>query len=505
MIAALQKLKEERRLRGLEQLRAEKGHRSLESFARTYLHSYLTCPPSKFHVELIPELSDFHKTRGRRLARIAPRGSAKSFWVSQAMPLRSAVCGYEPYTLLLSEAGDQVEQLLSPIREELQSNEELLDAFPDAELIEAKANRLTLRNGCTIHAMGTGQKIRGRRRRAARPSLVIVDDPQSNKDIHSPTERSRAWEWFTREVLKAGSPETNFVVVGTALHREAIAVKAQTLPNWDGRTYKSILRWPERLDLWNQWERLLCNMAEPSRSDVAAAFYSANRNLMDAGSEVLWPDRWPIDKLMASRAEIGPAAFDSEEQGNPGSGGLNDWPPEYFDRPGFWFDDWPRIIKLKVAFYDPAGHPKKKPGDYHSLTLLAIDGEGDEWYENFLWHGTEVESADYAVKEALAFNVHSFGVESNFGGIHLVNVMNEAAKRQSKPLASIHGVLQVERKNTRIRAALSSPLHRGSVHLRRGRGGMLTHAQALDFPNGDHDDGLDSMAGARELAAHLFR
>jgi hypothetical protein len=50
----------------------------------------------------------------------------------------------------------------------------------------------------------------------------VVDDPRSTEDCVSPLLRNRSWEWLTKDVMNAGSPQTNIVVLGMALHRECI-------------------------------------------------------------------------------------------------------------------------------------------------------------------------------------------------------------------------------------------------------------------------------------------
>jgi hypothetical protein len=57
-----------------------------------------------------------------------------------------------------------------------------------------------------------------------------------------------------REVLNAGSPQTNSVVLGTALHRECIVCQLQRTPGWQTHLFRSIIEWPQRIDLWQQSE-----------------------------------------------------------------------------------------------------------------------------------------------------------------------------------------------------------------------------------------------------------
>ena len=90
-------------------------------------------------------------------------------------------------------------------------------------------------------------------------------DLQSNDDIQSAVLRERIYDWVTREVIPAGSEATNIVSIGTALHRECVAVKLLTAPGWRGQVFQAILDWPSRMDLWLEWERRLTNLANEFR------------------------------------------------------------------------------------------------------------------------------------------------------------------------------------------------------------------------------------------------
>src|SRR5262245_23890677 len=60
---------------------------NIDAWVRQYLPRYFTRPFSLFHVWLAGQLQDLHLRRGSRMALIAPRGSAKSTWISFAYPL----------------------------------------------------------------------------------------------------------------------------------------------------------------------------------------------------------------------------------------------------------------------------------------------------------------------------------------------------------------------------------------------------------------------------------
>lgn len=220
--------------------------------------------------------------RGQRLNILAPRGAAKSTYASLAYPLREAVEGREPFITICSDTGDQARDFLRDIRDQLEFNEDLRAAYPLATGVGRvwRDNHIVLRNGVAIRALGTGGKIRGRKAGGMRPTLIVIDDPQNKDHITSFLQRERAWEWLTKDVLSAGEPSTNVVVLGTALHRDCIVCKLQSTPGWRSRVFKSITRWPIRMDLWKAWEEILFDWDDEKREENARAFYEEHRELM---------------------------------------------------------------------------------------------------------------------------------------------------------------------------------------------------------------------------------
>jgi len=122
-----------------------------------------------------------------------------------------------------------------------------------------------LRNGVSIEAFGAGQRLRGRRRRAHRPTLIVCDDLQNDGHIHSARQRESSQAWFHGALLKAGTARTNIVNLATALHRDALAMQLHRTPGWNSRRFRSIVRWPDNMALWQQWRP-----STPTRASRAA-------------------------------------------------------------------------------------------------------------------------------------------------------------------------------------------------------------------------------------------
>ncbi len=451
-----------------------------------------------FHRQFDTELHQLHLRRGVKISDIAPRGGAKSTWKTLAYPLRAALEGWEPYTLILSDSSDQADQHLGHIRKELEENDLIRSVYADAagQGPEWKTSRLRLRNGSIIEALGTGKKVRGRRNRSARPSLIIFDDIQSNRDVVSSIERQRAWLWATREVIPAGDEHTNFLAVGSALHREAVAVRLGQLAGWTGHVYKAVHVWPNRMDLWEEFERRATNLADDNRETTAREFYAKNRAAMDKGAVVYWPERWPLVEIMLLRATVGAPGFESEYQGVPGSIEGAEWPSECFDRPGFFFNDWPSDIVFKIQSLDPSKGASEK-SDFQAHITLGLQANGTLLADCELRR--ETDWVERAINIAALWRPEELIAEVN----NTMGLFTPAAERvlqerrdQGRPVSLNYSEMTVSRpKLARIRE-LNDYIRRGQLRVRNTSGGRMLVDQLRDFPFGDHDDGPDALATA---------
>ncbi|WP_010047377.1 hypothetical protein [Gemmata obscuriglobus] len=466
--------------------------------ARFLPHYFGRFPPADFHALFDRELHNLHLTRGVKRSDIAPRGGAKSTWKTLAYPLRCAAEGWEPYTLILSDSSDQADLHLRHIRKELEENEVLAAAYPEATGPgpEWKQSRIRLRNGSLVEALGSGKKVRGRRNRSERPSLIIFDDIQSNEDVTSPVMRRRAWEWATREVIPAGNERTNFLAVGSALHREAVAVRLGQLPGWSGRVHRAVHAWPERADLWADFERIASNMADDGREATARAFYAEHRAEMDRGGVVYWPDRFPLVDLMLVRAAVGGSAFESEYQGVPGTLEGAEWPPECFDRPDLWFTDWPSDLVVRLQSLDPSKGVSDK-ADYQAHVKLGLSRFG------LLYVDAELRREPGWVERAIDIAAEWRPVELVAEANNTMGLLRPAAERvlrERREQGRVLSFVYTEKINSAPKAirirALNDYLRRGQIRVRGTPGGRVLVEQLRDWPNGDHDDGPDALATA---------
>jgi predicted phage terminase large subunit-like protein len=304
-------------------------------------------------------------------------------------------------------------------------------------------------------------------------------------------------------VLKAGDERTNVVNLATALHRDALSMHLHRSSGWNSVLFRAIERWPERMDLWAEWERLHCNPDNPRTAAAAAReFYAQRRTAMDAGAELLWPAKEGLYALMQMRADEGRTAFEREKQNCPIDPERCEWPGEYFDH-HIWFSDWPKNLAVRVIALDPSKGADARHGDYSAYVMLGIDAHDIVYVEADLARRPTPEMVEQGVMLCRRFDPEVLGIETNQYQELLAVEFPPAFRRlhrRSVPIRSLENYV-----SKRIRIRRLGPLL-AQRRLRFNTRSPSTHLlveQLRDFPLGDHDDGPDALEMALRLAFEL--
>ena len=539
----------------------------LLDWGRTYLPDHFQKPPSAMHQWMAQHLDQMVTDRGRKQNVLGPRGGAKSTVATLAYPLREALHAREPYIWIISDTAHQARAHLDNLKAELLDNELIAQAYPHAvgKGPVWRAEKIVLRNGVTIEAFGTGQRIRGRRARANRPTLLICDDLQNDRHMESTIQRSHTRTWFHGTLLKAGTPQTNIINLATALHREALAMELTQTPGWSSKVFRSIDPWPFNTSLWEQWEQIYSGQPLPSaetdsreglpraplhpdsaphqlapktshhhtpgchcRPDSAPPadsppttpdptpdsrpltpaqearhFYERHQQQMDSGAAVLWPQVEDLYTLMCLRAESGRSAFEREKQNSPLNPDLCEWPETYFTE-DIWFDDWPAKTAAKVLALDPSKGGDAHRGDYSAFISLAVDRKGTLYVQADMARRPTPQMVADGVEIYRQFKPHIFGVEANQFQELLAPEFESAFRKQG--LLGVHPWLIHNDANKRVRIRRLGPLlaaRRIRLKANCPSTKLLFH-QLQEFPIADHDDGPDALEMALRLATELL-
>lgn len=488
----------------LRRTHAHRGETTILEWGRKYLPAHFALPPSSMHQWLADRLDRLNKCRGSKVNLIGPRGSAKSTIATLGYVLRAAVEGAEPYIWIVSDTRPQAQLHLENLKVELTQNKRLEADYPRAVGRGARwrALFLELPSKVVVEALSTGQAIRGRRRQAERPTLIVCDDLQNDGHIASPLQRETTRRWFHGTLLNAGTSRTNVVHLATALHREALALELHGAPGWQSRRFASILRWPTNMALWDEWERIYGDVSNEAAALAAREFYELRRPEMDAGAKVLWPATEDLYALMQKRAESGRAAFEREKQSSPFDPERCEWPEEYFDD-HVWFDAWPEGLVLKTIALDPSKGADARRGDYSAYVLVGVDERGVLFVEADLARRPTPQIVADGAAHCERFRPTSFGVEANQFQALLCDEIAKEFARARLPVSpcAIHNHAN---KRMRIRRLGPYLAQRRLRFLRGSPSTRLLVDQLRDFPEGAHDDGPDALEMAIRLAEDLW-
>lgn len=272
--------------------------------------------------ELLDEVSNANPTA--RIAWAAPRGHAKSAYLSNCFPVHQIVFNKRKYILIISETDTSAKKFIEWVALQLKFNKKLREDFgeflaPQKSLnVRDNQEAFLTTNGVLVEAASMGKQLRGKRNGSYRPDLVICDDLESAKNTNTPELREKNLYWFNSVVIPIGDPaRTAFVYMGTIVHARGLLPSILARADFESMIYSAIVSPPDREDLWAEFEEIYRNPENEERQEDALAFYYQNQKEMDKGVEVLWPSRFSYAKLMMEKVNIGSRAFGSEFLNNP--------------------------------------------------------------------------------------------------------------------------------------------------------------------------------------------
>jgi len=313
-------------------LRRWVAERDLEAFAKLYFPEEFTLDLAPIHREFCRDGEELRRRAlaglpGLKLARAIPRGHSKSTYYSRLVPIHGFLYGWSPLTVLIGNNFTAGERLTKNIRDELDTNERILEDFEPRGPVW-QTNHLQGANGATIRSFGVGSgAIRGVSRPGRRPSLVIGDDLDDDASVRSPVQLAANVEWFTKAVLPLGDQvtfTTSYIVVGTIIRSTSLMSHVLSLPDFQSIVQKGVLRFADRSDLWDAWREWFIAEAKAGRKPVdpaSDAFYQEHRDEMLRGTAVLWDRPDAYWHLMVYRLSSGERAFWAEIQNDPGVAG----------------------------------------------------------------------------------------------------------------------------------------------------------------------------------------
>lgn len=471
----------------LKEQRLKNAKHDFLYFVKTYFPHYFSIKSQcALHITLA---NDFVKYKaGTKLAYAAPRGHAKTTFTSKLYPLYLICFKLKKFIIEVSDAVELVQSNLEAIKCELEYNANLKADFPEACGISKnwKVGEFITNNGVKLKAFGSSKRLRGITYGAYRPDVVILDDLENDINVRSKEQRNKLEDWLDEAVLNLGNVDGTLLVfyIGTILHSDSVLARKLKLSYWNPKRFASVIKFPKRMDLWEEY----CNIYKKNGLESARKFYTKQKSIMDDGSEVLWPEAMTLDALMRKRAE-NLKAFNKEQMNAP----LIENQKFKLDLIKYYKGE-PKI-DYSVMYIDPAGNSKKS--DFTSLTVLGVNKSLRKCY--VLKSIIKILPAKAIIKNILElqnkFRCKLVAIETNGGQFFLKSWTLEAAF-DANIFLPLRGVNNYKSKSERIET-LELPIENGEILFNIES--PLLIEQLLEYPQGNNDDGPDSLAGAYAL------
>lgn len=460
-------------------------------FDKNYFPHYGTAEPSVMHAYLHVRLPQVvNSPNGERDAIAAPRGEAKSTKVSLIFVLWCLIKAIKWYPIIIMDAFEQACEMLEAVKAELEANPRLLSDFPEVcgQGRVWRAGVILTKNDRKVEAFGSGKRIRGRRHGPHRPDLALLDDIENDENVKTPAQRDKLQAFVTKSVLNLGPPDDSMdaVMVGTVLMYDSVLARFLRNPMWNRKVFKAVIQWPERMDLWEQFEGLLLNAETPQEGLTAAtALYTENKADMDRGAVVSWPSVRPLLKLMIKRAREGHDAFDSEQQNDPTSG--EDAP--FANSIRFWVNRLAEWI-----FYGACDPSLGKAGAGRDPSAIGVGGYNRESgildvVEAKIRKRTPDRIISDMIEVQREYNCLVWGVETVQFQEFLATELIKRSAQAGVPLP-VRMLLPILDKLMRIES-IQPHMHNGLIRLHSSQATLVD--QFRHFPKADHDDGPDMV------------
>lgn len=283
--------------------------------------------------------------------------------LSEAAAVWAMLYGHREFVCLVGATETAALEMLESIRTEIESNE-LLDAdFPEVcypisklEGIVSRANGQTVHgertritwtaneivlptvkdsvsSGIIVRCAGITGRIRGMRYkrsdgRSVRPDLVIVDDPQTRDSARSLSQNRTRERILSGDILGLAGPGRKIagIMPCTVIERGDMAdviLDRDKHPEWNGERCKMLYAMPSHMELWEEYFSVMDeSLRELGNISRATEFYRENRDRMDDGAVVAWPERHNDDEESALQNAMNLMhrdhfAFSSEYQNEP--------------------------------------------------------------------------------------------------------------------------------------------------------------------------------------------
>jgi hypothetical protein len=330
-------------------------------FCESYFPLTFHLPWSPDHLKVIAKIEQA-VLRGGLFAMATPRGFGKSS-LCECACIWAVLNGHREFVCLIGSDEGHAMDMLDSIKMELDGNDLLLEDYPEVvypiQCLDGIANRCngqlykgvrthigwtareivlptmpgSVASAAIIKVAGITGRIRGMKYKRSdghtvRPSLVVLDDPQTDESARSLSQCATREGILAGAILGLAGPgkKISGIMPCTVIRPGDMAdniLSRERHPEWNGERTKMVYSFPSDERLWQRYGEL---RAESLRAHgdirLATEFYVAHRDAMDDNAKIAWPERFNHDEESAIQHAMNlklqdEAAFFAEYQNEP--------------------------------------------------------------------------------------------------------------------------------------------------------------------------------------------
>lgn len=341
--------------------RKERAAKDFRYFCDAYFPLTFHLPWSPDHLKVIAKIKEAVRLGGL-FALAMPRGSGKTT-LAECACLWAILFGHRDFVAVIGASEVHAAEMLESIKMELDGNDLLLEDFPEVvfpiQALDGIANRCngqlykggrthigwtareivlptlpgSAASGAIIKVAGITGRIRGMKYKRAdgqtvRPSLVILDDPQTDESARSPSQCAQRESILAGAILGLAGPgrKISGIMPCTVIRPDDMAdrmLNREQHPQWQGMRMRMLDTLPTDEKLWQQYAQVRSESLRQEKGlQLATEFYCKHRSALDAGAVAAWPQRFNTDEVSAIQHAMNlklqdEAAFFAEYQNQP--------------------------------------------------------------------------------------------------------------------------------------------------------------------------------------------
>lgn len=438
---------------------------------------------SKDHYELWQVANEcFIQDEYDKLNIICPRGFAKTTIFDLAISIWLVCYKKSKFTLIGAKKDDDATQFVDSIKKVFNENQRIISTFGkliDRKKFKVNANEIEFANGMYIRAVGSASSVRGANFKGIRPTVVIADDYQDEKDILTEETREKKYNRWTKEIEQVGDKAvyrkgkkikaaTKIVSIGTVLHIDCLMSRLSRNRDYhtilkraiileEGQTVDDIFN----ADLWRKCKKIYFNDSLEDSKKEAEKYYKQHEKEMKFN--VLWAEKWDCFKDLAIPYWENRLSFMSELMNDATSIGEK-WFKSILTKSKEEIEEH-KFIKTMFCI-DPASTTKKK-SDFTAMVVGSLATNGFKYMRELVLD--KLEFNDYCQKVIDVLIVypditHIYIEKNTYQGADVVKIKELISKHPILKKRTLIFINEMQRKNKDEKiSTIIDPVNNGQV------------------------------------------